>query len=377
MSNKINQQRRSLLGGALVAGTAMSGALTTALAKPAGGGSLAMAIDVHTHMYTRGWQEAVRKANDPHIKLTPGPSGADSMFYMWSSVGALGSGMFDWNLRIRKMDDAGVDLAIISLSSPNVFLVVREHSIKAARAANDDFAAAAAEAPSRIKWMASLPWDFAPDAVAELRRAKDAGAIGICMLTNIAGAPLTEERYQPVWAAIEDTGLPVFIHPTLPKVDYGLLLAGNGGALANAVGFTTETTLCFARMIFEGFLDRYPRLKLIACHGGGTLPYLAARFDRVWDKMSGSGRPSKEAPSHYIKHRLYYDSIVYDQETLAHLVSYVDPDRVMYGSDYPFSLGDMPGILGRVNQLAAPLRESVRGGNAARVFGLHSGKAAQ
>ena len=92
--------------------------------------------------------------------------------------------------------------------------------------------------------------------------------------------------------------------------------------------------------------------------------------------MSGPGRPSKEAPSHYIKHRLYYDSIVYDQETLTHLVSYVDPDRVMYGSDYPFSLGDMPGILRRVNQLAAPLRDAVRGGNAARLFGLHGGRGA-
>jgi aminocarboxymuconate-semialdehyde decarboxylase len=275
-------------------------------------------------------------------------------------------------LRIRKMDEAGVDLAIISLSSPNVFLSEREHSVKAAQAANDDFAAAAAEAPARIKWMASLPWDFAPDALTELRRAKDAGAVGICMLTNIAGAPLTEQRYQVVWAEIESMGLPVFIHPTLPKVDYGLLLGGNGGALANAVGFTTETTLCFARMMFEGFLDRYPQLELIACHGGGTLPYLAARFDRVWEKMSGASRPSKDAPSHYIKHRLYYDSIVYDQETLAHLVSYVDADRVMYGSDYPFSLGDMPGILGRVSQLAAPLRDAVRGANAARLFNLKS-----
>jgi len=61
-------------------------------------------------------------------------------------------------------------------------------------------------------------------------------------------------------------------------VDYGLIYPGGGGALANAVGFTTETTLCYARMIFEGFLDRYPQLKLIACHGGGTLPYLAARL---------------------------------------------------------------------------------------------------
>jgi aminocarboxymuconate-semialdehyde decarboxylase len=373
VTGEIDRQRRALLGGALAAGTAMSGALEPSLASAKGAGTPAMVIDVHTHMYTRGWQEAVHNANDPHIKLSPGPNGLDSMFYMWSNVGVLGNEMFDWDARIRKMDDAGVDLALISLSSPNVFLAEREHSLKAARAANDDFAAAAAKHPGRIKWMASLPWDFPSDALGELRRAKDAGAVGICTLTNIVGTPLTDERYRVIWAEIESMGLPVFIHPTLPKVDYGLIYPGGGGALANAVGFTTETTLCFGRMIFEGFLDRYPGLKLIACHGGGTLPYLAARFDRVWEQMSGpSTKPSKEPPSHYIKHRLYYDSILYDQETLAFLVSYVDKDRVMYGSDYPFSLGDMPGILGRVNQLSPKDRDAVRSANALKLFGRAS-----
>jgi aminocarboxymuconate-semialdehyde decarboxylase len=266
------------------------------------------------------------------------------------------------------MDEAGVDLALISLSSPNVYLAERAFSVKAAQAANDDFAAAAAKYPSRIKWMASLPWDFPSDALAELRRAQKAGAIAVCMLTNIAGTPLTDERYRPIWTEIEAAGLPVFIHPTLPKSDYGLLVGG--GALANAVGFTTETSLCFSRMIFEGFLDHFPRLKLIACDGGGALPYLSARLDRVWQQMSGPTKPSLEPPSHYIKHRLYYDAILYDEETLAHLVSYVDKDRVMYGSDYPFSLGDMPGILARVDKLAPQERAAVRGGNALKLFGI-------
>jgi aminocarboxymuconate-semialdehyde decarboxylase len=367
MNDRIDPQRRAVLGGALATGAMATAGVTPSLVRAAETSRIPT-IDVHTHMYTRGWQNAVRDANDPHIKLTRGPNGVDSMFYMWANVGSLPDEMFDWDLRIRRMDEAGVDLALISLSSPNTSLAEREHSVKAARAANDDFAEAAAKYPTRIKWMASLPWNFAPEAIQELRRAKEAGAIGVCMITNIAGSPLTEERYRPIWAEIEAMGLPVFIHPTLPKADYGLLVGG--GALANAIGFTTETSLCFARMIFEGFLDRYPRLALIACHGGGTLPYLASRLDRVWEQMTGSSKPSKETPSHYIKHRLYYDSIVYDQETLVHLVSYVDKDRVMYGSDYPFSLGDMPGILGRVRKFPPREQEGLRGGNAMKLFGL-------
>jgi aminocarboxymuconate-semialdehyde decarboxylase len=319
-------------------------------------------------MYARGWQEVVRKADDPNIKLTPSREGVDSMFYLWANVGTLPDEMFDWELRIRKMDEAGVDLAIVSLSSPNVYLVEREHSLKAAQAANDEFAAAAAKYPGRVKWMASLPWSHPSEASSELKRAQQAGAIAVCMLTNVVGVPLTDGRYHPIWAEIERAGLPVFVHPTLPKADYGLLVGG--GALANAIGFTTETSLCFARMIFEGFLDLFPRLKLIASHGGGALPYLASRLDRVWQQMSGATRPSLHPPSHYIRHHLYYDAIVYDEETLSHLVSYVDKDRVMYGSDYPFSLGDMPGILGRVDKLSSPEREAVRGGNAVKLFGI-------
>jgi len=369
MSRKFDATRRTVLRGAVAVGAATAAGLA-APDSSAASRSAVKVIDVHTHMYSRAWQEVIRKADDPHIKLTPGPHGVDSMFYVWANVGTLPDDMFDWDLRIRRMDDAGVDLALISLSSPNAYLAAREHSIAAAQAANEDFAAAAAKYPTRIKWMASLPWDFPTEALAELKRSQRAGAIGVCMLTNIVGTPLTDERYAPVWSEIEGMGLPVFIHPTLPKADYGLLVGG--GALANAIGFTTETSLCFARMIFEGFLDRYPRLQLIACHGGGALPYLAARLDRVWQQMAGPTKPSKQTPSHYIRHRLYYDTILYDQETLAHLVSYVDSNRVMYGSDYPFSLGDMPGILGRVDKLAARDRDAVRSGNALDLFRLRT-----
>ena len=240
--------RRELLVGATA--VAASGVTVAAQPRPP-------VIDIHTHMYSRAWQQVLRDAGDPGIRLTPGPNG-DQMFYLWASVGTLSPAMFDWPERIRLMDAAGIDLAIISLSSPNAFLVAREASVAAARAANDEFAAMAARYPTRIRWMASLPWDFESDALAELRRARDLGAVGVCLLTNIHGESPTLARYGRIWSEIEASGLPVFIHPTLPKVDYGLMVGGNGGVLGNAIGFTTETTLCFGRMIFEGFLDRFP-----------------------------------------------------------------------------------------------------------------------
>src|SRR5690606_26189709 len=132
------------------------------------------------------------------------------------------------------------------------------------RTVNDSMAAAQAKYGDRLRWMASLPWQYAEDAVAELDRAHKAGTIGVMTLGNIAGKPLTGPEFAPVWAAIESRDLPVLVHPTVPPGarDMGLdvynLIAGPG--------FMFDTTLAFACMIFDGFFDRHPGLKLIAGH---------------------------------------------------------------------------------------------------------------
>ena len=363
--------RRTLLGAlgttvaaGLAAPAGAADAKTTPAQRPAASPSKAKVIDVHTHMYSRRWQEQLKAANDENVKVRPGPNG-DSMVYRWAPIGSLGPDMFDWDARIAKMDAAKVDIALISLSAPNVYWGTREISAQAARDINDEFAAAQHKYDGRVRWFASLPWSNADDAIAELRRAKKQGAVGVCTLTNILGTALTDERYRTIWREIEAMRMPTFIHPTLPFND-GMGL--NGGALANAIGFTTETSLCFSRMIVEGFMDAFPKLDMIACHGGGALPFLAARIDRCWDKMIPE-KKNKDAPTSYLQ-RLYFDSIVYDQKTMDHLVDFVGAARVLYGSDYPFSLGDMPGILARVDALPAEQRDKVRSGNAQKLFDL-------
>lgn len=324
----------------------------------------AKVVDVHTHMYGRSWLAALKAAGDRDVHIEPGTAG-DTLIYRWAKIGSLGSEFYDWDTRIQRMDAAGVDVAVVSLSAPNVYWGNRATSLKAARDINDEFAAAQHKYSGRIRWFASLPWGDSNDALSELRRAKDKGAVGVCTLTNILGTPLTHERYRPIWGEIEAMRLPAFVHPTLPFND-GMGL--DGAALANAIGFTSETSLCFARMMIEGFLDRFSKLRLIACHGGGALPYLATRLDRCWDRLIAD-KQTREAPSTYLK-RLYFDSIVYDNATLAHLVETVGDDRVLYGSDYPFSLGDMTGVLARVDALSPARRDRIRSGNARQLFDL-------
>jgi aminocarboxymuconate-semialdehyde decarboxylase len=359
--------RRTLLGaaGALgVLATTGTRAQDSSGSAPQRRSSTTPVIDVHTHMFSTGWMERVDAADDPDFQLGPGP--ARALLYRGLAMGAVVPAMLDFDLRIRAMDEAGVDIALISLTAPNVYWGNRRQSTEAARAINDDFRAAEQRYDGRIRWFASLPWQYADDAIAELRRAKTNGAIGVCMLTNIAGTPLTAPQYRAIWREIAAMDMPVFIHPTLPYVD-GFGLQDHG--LGNTIGFTTDTSLTFVRMILDGVMDELPNLKLIACHGGGAFPYLIARFDRMWEIQDPASRRNERPPSTYMR-QFWYDSIVYDEKTLAFLIESVGIDRVLYGSDYPFRLGDMAGILARVDALPDDRRDAIRGGNARQLFDL-------
>jgi aminocarboxymuconate-semialdehyde decarboxylase len=351
----MTMNRRELLAGAgaLAAVVAARGEAQTA--------PRAKVVDVHTHMYSHGWVKAVEEAADPTFRI--GDNGA--LIYRGGSIGRMTPPMLDWALRIKDMDAAKVDVALISLTAPNVYWGTRAQSVAAARSINDDFAAAQHKYDGRIRWFASLPLQHEAEALAELRRAKDLGAIGVCTLTNILGTPLTAPQYRAVWRECAAMQLPVFVHPTTPYTD-GMGLADFG--LGNTIGFTSDTSLCFAKLILEGVLDELPDLELIACHGGGAFPYLAARFDIMWERTV-SARKNQAPPSTYLK-RLWYDSIVYDQPTLEFLVERVGADRVLYGSDYPFSIGDMKGILARVDALPSTHRDAIRSGNAEKLFDL-------
>src|SRR5690606_18435980 len=149
--------------------------------------------------------------------------------------------------------------------------------------------------PDRIRWLASLPWQHEQLALDELDRALDAGAVGVMVIANIDGASLTDPRFAAIWRAIDERALPVLLHPAAPQGVREMDLDEYG--LVPPVGFTFDTTLAVSRMILDGFFDRYRNLKLIASHGGGTLPYIAARLDRCHEKIPSASAVIAEAPS--------------------------------------------------------------------------------
>jgi aminocarboxymuconate-semialdehyde decarboxylase len=233
---------------------------------------------------------------------------------------------------------------------------------------NDDMAARQKRYSQRIRFMCSLPWQHAKLAVAELKRACDElGAVGVMVLANIDGVSLTDRMFSPIWKEIDKRGLPVLVHPSAPPGTAELDVMRYN--LIASVGFMFDTSLAVARMIFDGFFDRYPELKLIAAHGGGTLPYIAGRLDICFDNMPACREKISQKPSSYLR-RIYYDSVVFQQESLELALKVGGTGNVLYGSDYPHNIGDMRGCLGRVDALSPAQRDAVRGGNAQRIFRL-------
>lgn len=324
-------------------------------------------IDVHTHVLTEAWFALLKQHGGPRYTVKEVTGGLRAIHLDGAPFMTPVPPMFDYGLRLKTMDECKVDVCVISLTCPNVFWGGPEISLQAARIMNDDMQQAQTAHPSRLRWFASLPWQYPELALPELERACAAGASGVMVLANIGGVPLTDPQFAPIWAAIDAKGLPVLVHPTAPpgvaEMDMSRF------QLTASIGFTFDTTLALARMIYDGFFDRYRKLKIIGGHGGGALPYLIARMDQCFDNIPACREKTDIRPQEYMS-RIYCDSVLFSSQALALCVDVFGADNVLYGSDYPHTIGDMPGCLARVNGLPAVSREKVRGFNARRIFNL-------
>ena len=323
-------------------------------------------IDVHTHMFTARWLELLKQQGGLY-NIKTRPDGQQEIFRGDTPVVIPQRGHFDYALRLAHMDAAGIDISIVSLTCPNVYWGTEDVSCQAARESNDTMAQAQSTYPERIRWFTSLPWEYPQRAIDELARTCANGAVGVMVLANIAGRSLTDPLFEPIWREIDRRALPVLVHPGEPP---GADLMDLGRYdLSWSVGFMFDTTLAFVRMIFDGFLDRYPDLRLIAAHGGGTLPYLVVRFEKGDAVELAERRRMTAHPTDYLR-RIWYDCITYDLGALRYLISVVGADRVLFGTDWPHQVHDVAGSLANTAALPADQRDAIRGSTAVRLFGL-------
>jgi aminocarboxymuconate-semialdehyde decarboxylase len=319
-------------------------------------------------MLTREYLYLLGEKGSPPYSREVSRAGEDVICMHGAPFLTLTPPMWDYDQRIADMDTAGVDMAIVSLACPNAYFGDAQSSMEAAQLVNNSMAEQQTIRPDRVSWLASLPWQYELLALQELERCMRSGAVGVMVIANISGENLTDPKFDNIWREIDKRGLPVLLHPGVPQGARDQQL--DEYSLAPSVGFPADTSLAIARMILDGFFDRYPNLKLIAAHGGGSLPFLAGRLDMCHSRMIAASTRVSEKPSEYLK-RIYYDAVVYDSAALNMCIEVAgSADRILFGSDYPHPIGDMAGCLQRIDELPGLTARRIRGANAQKLFGL-------
>lgn len=266
----------------------------------------------------------------------------------------------DVTTRLADLDAMGVDIQVVGPMPMHHYWADPDLAIHLARTVNAAVAAHCATAPDRLYGLGTVPLQHPDLAVALLdQAANDHGLYGISVSTTVDGRELADPAHDVVWQRAEELGAVVFVHPW--GCSLGERLATN--YLGNTVGQPVETTVALSQLIFTGVLDRFPRLKLVAAHGGGYLPTYIGRSDHAW-QVREDARGCLEPPSAYLR-RMWFDALVYTPGALRHLVEAVGADRVVLGTDHPFDMGvDDPVARLDAAGLAPADRAAVAGGNA-------------
>ncbi len=279
-------------------------------------------FDLHSHCHIREIEPLLSPSEAK--ALAPPVNGAPEAFI---EVGT----------RLKAMDAQAVDTEVLSIN-PFWYGMERERAAKIVKTQNEKLAELCGAHPDRFMAFASLTLQ-APDlAVQELETAvRKQGLKGAAIGDQVAGLEFSDSKFHPVWAKAEELGALLFIHPQgLPELSKRL--AGNGW-LANTIGNPLGTTIALSHLIFEGTLDRFPGLKVVAAHGGGFLPSYADRSDHACLVGPAGCNPNiklGKQPSEYLK-QLYFDSLIFSPEAIRHLVAQVGASQVVLGSDYPYA----------------------------------------
>ena len=274
--------------------------------------------------------------------------------------------MTDVGQRIEDMDRVGIDVEVVSLSTPNVFFTDGEHQTEVARLINDAYAGLIAKHPTRFKGFASIPMDAPDAALTELHRAiGELQLNGVVLLSNIGGKPLTSPEYHPFFEEANRMGLCIFLHPMIPLSSEPF----REYVLGPIVGFPFDTTLAVARMCYSGMFEEFPNIRWIIGHLGGAVPYLMERMDTGFRDFAECREKIDKLPSVYLK-QLYYDTVSFSPYTLKMVRDMVGADHMVMGSDYPHLLGSIDRAVTSIEglQVTEQEKEQIFSGNALSIL---------
>jgi len=275
--------------------------------------------------------------------------------------------------RIADMDACGIDLALLSITSPGVQVFDAVTASALSTHANDVLADAVRRHPTRFAGLATVAPNHPQGAIVELQRAAGTlGMKGFLINSHTHGEYLDDRKYWPLFEAAQALDMPLYLHPRepapsmiTPMLDYGLYFAG--------WGFAVETATHALRLIMSGLFDEFPRLKIILGHMGEGLPFWLQRIDNRYllQVQIGAVKRLARLPSEYFLENFFITtSGVMSSPALRLCLDVVGAERIMFAADYPYeSVEDSVRFMDGVD-ISSAERQAIYSSNAERVFNL-------
>ncbi|KIK71374.1 hypothetical protein GYMLUDRAFT_147590 [Collybiopsis luxurians FD-317 M1] len=376
---------------------------------------MAPLVDVHTHVYLPRYASWLRSRSiAPRIMVNE--AGEERLLILENETSAgrpVGPNYWDRNAKLSFMDQHGIDISVVSFANPWLDFLSPTDAESLARDLNADLEEYCASGPSlssspslkRLYGLGLLP--LVPgisitsvlDAVSQIAKAPHLR--GVIMGTKGLGKGIDDDALDPIWEAVEQNGLIVFLHPHYGVDSSAWGQMENGHVLPLALGFPFETTTAITRFILSGAYDRFPSLKILLAHSGGTLPQLSSRLASCISHDPIVASRLKHDARFYLG-KLWFDAVAYGPEELGFVSEVISrarryetgstskqaladrkegSKRMLFGTDHPFfppisasekwmsvveNLDAIDSVVGWTNDE----RMGVRGANALAFFGI-------
>ena len=327
-----------------------------------------MTVDAHAHVIV---PEITREAGegDWRPRVFRDDDGAQVVELGGKQIRSAIEEFVDAERIVAARREAGVDRVLLSPWVPLLYYdAAPDEGLRRARIQNEALAALVRGRQTDIAALGALPLQDPDLAATELRALMEDGALrGIEVAASVRGVFLGDDRFEPLWEAAAETGTLVFVHPTTRGFEAAVF---QDYYLWNAVGNPLETAVTAAHMVMAGVMERHPGLRVLLAHGGGALLALRGRLRHAHGFQPQAGARLRESPDDSIR-RFYFDTLTHDDALLRSLIDYVGPEHVLFGSDYPFDMGDARHVDALRNlRLPSDVEEAILAGSAERLLAL-------
>ena len=296
-----------------------------------------MKIDVHTHFVPEFLPDMTgRFGGDrwPATKCVCGAPHHKQVMISGKNFRTVSDQCWSSERRMTDMDQEEVEIQVLS-PMPELlsYWFKAEDTLEYSRYINFELSKFIESNPKRFIGLGMVPLQDPELAAKEIKRLKNEfGLKGVEVGTHINGKSIGDPFFDPFFAEAEAEGISIFVHALHP---IGKERIVGPSALSALIGFPTENAYALASLITGGVLEKFPDLKVYVSHGGGSFSTLLPRLTYGWEMMEEIRKVCPHPPSYYAK-KIYYDTLVYDINTLHFLIQQVGSSQLMIGSDYPF-----------------------------------------